>query len=230
MNLKNKIAIVTGVSKGIGLATVKALISKDVTVAGWGRTAPSFVHENFHYIKVDVSSQSEVESAYKDTVGKLGNDVSILINNAGLGVANLFDETTFEDWKQMFDVNVHGIFHCSQKVIPQMKIMDTGHIINIASIAGTTGIEYMSGYCGTKFAVRGISQSMYKELRKFGIKVTSINPGSVKTNFFDDIPQIEANDNMMQPEDIAETIIHVLESSANYHHTEIEVRPLRPKG
>ena len=108
--------------------------------------------------------------------------------------------------------------------------MEMGHIINIASIAATTGIPKMAGYCATKHAVRGISQSMYKELREFGIKVTTIYPGSVKTNFFDNIEAIDANNNMMMPEDIASTILHVLQSPDNYHHVDIEVRPLRPKG
>ena len=105
-----------------------------------------------------------------------------------------------------------------------------GHIVNIASIAGTTGISGMSAYCGSKFAVRGISQSMYKELRDFGIKVSCVLPGSVQTNFFDDIDGMEAHEHMMRAEDIAESIIHLLKTSGNYHPVELEVRPLRPKG
>jgi short-subunit dehydrogenase len=111
-----------------------------------------------------------------------------------------------------------------------MKAQDEGHIVNISSIAGTLGIEQMAGYCGTKFAVRGISQTMYKELRNFGIKVTCIYPGSVKTNFFDKIPTVTVNDNMMMPEDLAATIVHCLKSHPNFHHVDVEVRPLRPLG
>ncbi len=130
----------------------------------------------------------------------------------------------------MFRTNVDSIFYCSKLVIPQMKSMEEGHIVNISSIAGTNGIAGMAGYCGTKHAVRGISHSMFKELRNFGIKVTTIYPGSTNTNFFDEFSSVDSNDNMMRPEDIALTILQVLESSANYLPVDIEVRPLQPKG
>ena len=111
-----------------------------------------------------------------------------------------------------------------------MKSMEEGHIVNISSIAGTNGIAGMAGYCGTKHAVRGISHSMFKELRNFGIKVSTIYPGSTNTNFFDEFSSVDSNNNMMRPEDIALTIIQVLETSANYLPVDIEVRPLQPKG
>jgi hypothetical protein len=142
----------------------------------------------------------------------------------------LFEELPVEQWEEMFNTNVHGLFYCSRVVIPSMKETEESHIINIASIAGSVGIEGMAGYCGTKWAVRGISQSMYKELRKFGIKVSVISPGSVNTHFFDNVQSMQANENMMRPEDIAESILYLLETSANYHPIELEVRPLRPKG
>ena len=88
----------------------------------------------------------------------------------------------------------------------------------------------MAGYCATKYAVMGLSQSLFKELRKYGIKVSTVYPGSTKTNFFDDIKSVDVHDNMMMPEDIAETVIQLLETSANYLPVDIEVRPLRPKG
>lgn len=230
MELKNKTVVVTGVSKGIGLAIVQILIKKGAKVAGWGRTEPDFKHPNFYFFKADMRSRESVEEAYKNTLQAFGEMIRVLINNAGLGYDGLIEEMPVEQWKEMFDVNVHGIFYASRLVIPNMKIADQGHIINMASIAGKTGIEQMSGYCGTKFAVYGISQAMYKELRNFGIKVTCICPGSVKTNFFDNIESVTAHDRMMMPEDIAETIVHVLETAANYHPVEIEVRPLRPFG
>lgn len=230
MELNNKIAIVTGVSKGIGLATVKALLSEGSTVVGWGRTRPDLKDENFHFVQADVRNFKSVEKAYEATVTELGDEIAILINNAGLGYEGYLDEMEMEHWHQMFETNVDGTYYCSKMVIPKMKERDLGHIINISSIAGTTGIPGMSAYVATKHAVRGLSHSMYKELRNFGIKVTCIYPGSVKTNFFDEIDSVQANDNMMMPEDIASTIIHCLKSSGNYHHVDIEVRPLKPKG
>jgi len=108
--------------------------------------------------------------------------------------------------------------------------LEEGHIVNIASIAGITGIEKMAGYCGSKFAVRGISHSLFKEVRNFGIKVTCIYPGSTNTNFFDEFEGVNANENMMRPEDVASSIIHVLNTHPNYHVVDVEMRPLMPKG
>ena len=230
MNLKGKLIIITGVSKGIGLATAKALLETGAIVAGWGRNKPAIDHKNFHFFPTDVQSQNSVEDAFKDTTQQFGADIFGLINNAGIGIAGKFEELPVEDWHSMFRTNVDGIFYCTRLVLPEMKRLESGHIINICSIAGTTGIEEMSGYCATKHAVRGISQSLYKEVRNFGVKVTCIYPGSVQTNFFDNIDSVTANENMMQPEDIASTILHALQSSPNYHHVDIEVRPLMPKG
>ena len=230
MELSNKIAIVTGVSKGIGLATAKLLLENGVKVAGWSRSKPDLTHTNFYFVAVDVGDNDSVNEGYKQTIEHFGSDVSFLINNAGLGYEGLFEEMKDEEWHQMFKTNVDSIFYCSRLVIPQMKKMDAGHIINISSIAGTNGIPGMSGYCGTKHAVRGISHSMFKELRNFGIKVSVIYPGSVNTNFFDDINSVTTSNNMMMPADIASTILHVLTTPPNYHHIDIEVRPLRPKG
>jgi NADP-dependent 3-hydroxy acid dehydrogenase YdfG len=230
MDMKGKLIIITGVSKGIGFATAEVLLKNGAIVAGWGRNVPELANPNFHFFKTDVQSQASVENAFSETTKKLGSEIFGLINNAGLGIAGKLDEMPVEDWNTMFRTNVDGIFHCTRLVLPEMKRQEQGHIINISSIAGLTGIEEMSGYCATKFAVRGISQSLYKEVRNFGVKVTCIYPGSVQTHFFDNFENVTANENMMQPEDIASTILHVLQSPPNYHHVEIEVRPLMPKG
>lgn len=230
MEIKDKVAIVTGASKGIGLATCQLLLDNGMKVAGWSRSMPDINNPNFRFFQVDVSDEEQVKEAYLKTKAAFGNDVHVLINNAGLGFEGAFEEMPTEKWHTMFKVNVDGIFFCSREAIPDMKRIGEAHIINISSIAGTNGIERMAGYCGTKFAVRGISHSMFKELRQSGIKVTCIYPGSTKTNFFDDFTDIQANDNMMMPEDIAETIMHALQSSPNFHHVDIEVRPLKPRG
>jgi len=230
MNLKDKIAIVTGSSKGIGLETAKLLLEKGLQVAGWSRSKTFIDHPNFISVKVDVGNSEDVVRAFGETIQLFGEEISILINNAGLGFEGEFDKLDEEKWHLMFRTNVDSIFYCSKMVIPQMKLLEEGHIVNISSIAGTNGIAGMAGYCGTKHAVRGISHSMFKELRNFGIKVSTIYPGSTNTNFFDEFSSVDSNNNMMMPEDIALTILQVLESSANYLPVDIEVRPLQPKG
>ena len=230
MELAGKKAIVTGASKGIGLATVKALLEAGVHVAGWSRSKPELEHDNFHFFSCDVSKHEEVEAALGKTRAAMGDDISILVNNAGLGFQAAIDEITLEEWHQMFDVNVHGLFYCTRLVVPLMRPLGESHIINISSIAGTNAIETMSGYCATKHAVNAISHSLFKELRNDGIKVTNVMPGSVQTNFFDKIDSVTAHDNMMSADDIAGSIMYVLGTSANYLPADLEVRPLKPKG
>lgn len=228
--LKGKNAIVTGVSKGIGLETVKLLLQSGVKVAGWSRQKPAFEHPDFYFIKADISSWEEVQNAHAESVKCLGSDIHFLINNAGYGVMGAIEDISIEDWKGMFDVNVHGLMYCTKMVVPDMKRMDQGHIINVSSIAGLNGVKNMSGYVATKHAVTGFGHSLMMELRDWGIKVTNIYPGSVQTNFFDDIAAIQANEHMMRPQDIAKTVVELLDTHPNYLPADIELRPLRPKG
>lgn len=230
MELNNQIAVVTGVSKGMGLEVVKQLIEKGTIVAGWGRTAPDFSHDNFHFFTCDVSIENSVENAFQQTIQKLGSDIRILVNNAGFGKAGTFEEMSSEDWRSMFDTNVHGIFYVTKRLVPGMKKADEGHILNVSSIAGLNGVSNLAGYVGTKHAVRGISHSLYMELREFGIKVSTIYPGSTQTHFFDNIEGSQTNENMMRAEDVAQTIIQTLETHPNYFVADVECRPLRPKG
>ncbi|GAA5521392.1 SDR family NAD(P)-dependent oxidoreductase [Aliifodinibius salicampi] len=223
MNLENKTALVTGASRGIGLAITKALLDNGVMVVGWSRTEPKdFHHEHFYHIKADLTQQESVEVAYQQTEELFGGQIHILINNAGLGYKGLMEEMPPEKWRYLFDLNVHGIFYVSRLVIPQMKTHEEGHIINISSGAGTNGIAGMSCYSATKHAVVGISRSLHQELRDFGIKVTCLSPGSVDTGFSD------SNKNKLQPDELAESTIHILQCSQNFHYTDVQVRPLQP--
>lgn len=230
MDLTGKLAVVTGASKGIGLATAQALLQAGAVVAGWSRTKPALEHPNFQHYSCDVRDFNSVQEAYVSTVNRSEMPVSVLINNAGLGIQAALENMELADWQKMMETNVNGLFYCTKLVVPGMKQLQEGHIVNISSIAGTTGIEDMSGYCATKFAVRGLSQSWFKELRPHGIKVTCIYPGSVDTHFFDDIPGMQNARVMMQPKDIASTILHCLQAPPHYHHVDIEVRPLVKAG
>ncbi|MEY2828271.1 MAG: hypothetical protein RIQ33_129 [Bacteroidota bacterium] len=229
MELHNKTAVVTGVSKGIGRATVEALLEKGVKVAGWGRIAPAIVHSNFIFIKCDVRSLDEVAVAYNKTIEKFGEQIDILVNNAGLGYFKMMEDITLDEWEEMFDTNVKGTFICCKAVLPLMQKNKMGHIINISSIAGTQGLPEATGYCATKFAVRGFSQSLFKETRKYNVKVSCVYPGSVKTEFFKNYPSVTLNDDMMMPEDIAASIIHLLQTPENILPVDLELRPMRVK-
>jgi NADP-dependent 3-hydroxy acid dehydrogenase YdfG len=223
MDIQNRTAIVTGASRGIGLAISKALIEEGVTVAGWSRTSPDhFNHEQYHHIKTDLTVENSVDEAFEKTVKKLGDSIPILINNAGMGYRGPMEDMPSVTWRQLFDLNVHGIFYTTKRVIPQMKNTNEGHIINIGSGAGTNGIAGMSCYCGTKHAVVGITESLHQELRDFGVKVSCLSPGSVDTGFS------ESNKNKLLPEDLAASVVHMLKCPKNFHYTDIQVRPLQP--
>ena len=230
MNLTGKTAIVTGASKGIGLATVRVLLEAGAKVAGWSRTKPDFVHEHFRFVEVNMRDYASVENAFEKTVQHFGDQPLVLVNNAGLGFKGKFEELPMDQWHQMFETNVNGIFYATRLVLPGMKQKGEGHIINIASIAGTTGVPQMAGYAGSKHAVKGISHSLYQEVRQEGVKVTCVYPGSVATHFFDGIEGAEASEHMMRPEDVAETILQAIQTHRNFHIVDIEMRPLKPKG
>ncbi|OUJ72667.1 SDR family oxidoreductase [Hymenobacter crusticola] len=230
MDLTGKIAIVTGVSKGIGRATAEALLAKGAIVAGWGRTAPEgLTHERFQFFECDIRNEVSVQEAYVDTQREVGAEVRILVNNAGIGNMGPVDGFSSDDWHAMFDTNVHGVFYCTKVVLPQMKKQGEGHIINVASLAGTAGSPNMAGYCATKFAVRGFSDALFKEVRQDGVRVTCVMPGSVETNFNGAEPGAEPDPHKMQPEDIAATIVHALEAPKATMLSEIQMRPSQPK-
>lgn len=229
MELKGKKAIVTGASRGIGLAIVRALVSKGATVAGWSRKAPEMQHENFRFFEANVGQEAEVETAFAHSLEWLGGEVDILINNAGLGYFALMEKLTAEQWREMFDVNVHGIYYLTARALPGMKARRRGHIVNIASTAGLEAIPEATGYGATKFAVRGLSQSLYREVKKYDIKVTCVYPGSVNTDFFEHYEGITANDTMLHAADLAASIVHLLETPGNFVPLNFEVRPIHPK-
>lgn len=223
MNIQGKTAIITGASKGIGLATAKALINEGVVVACWSRTPPeNFSHSHFHHFETDLMDETSVEESFHKTVEKLGKQIPILVNNAGVGYRGNMEEMSSETWRNLFNLNVHGLFYVTKRVITEMKQLQEGHIINIGSGAGSNGIAGMSCYCGTKHAVIGISESLHLELRDFGIKVSCLSPGSVDTGFS------SSNKNKLKPEDLAKSVIHILKTPQNFHYTNVQVRPLQP--
>jgi NADP-dependent 3-hydroxy acid dehydrogenase YdfG len=230
MDLTGKVAIVTGVSSGIGRATAEALLARGAAVAGWGRKPPEDLdNERFLFFECDVRDEHAVAEAFTNTQRELGLEVHVLVNNAGLGVFGPIDGFKSEDWHAMFDTNVNGLFYCTRAALPQMKKQHAGHIINVASLAATAGTANLAGYCATKYAVRGFSDALFKEVRPEGIRVTCVMPGSVETNFNGAQPGADPDPYKMQPEDIADAIIHALEAPDVTMISEIQLRPANVK-
>jgi len=230
MELKGRLALISGVSSGIGKHTLESLLAKDVKVCGIGRTKPEIENENFLFITTDIRIHDEVKSAIEECKKHFNQDIDILINNAGLGYFANLEDMSLENFDQMFQTNVYGIFYTCRNIIPDMKKNQRGHIINISSVAGLDAYPGVSAYGASKWAVRGMSESLYKECRDDKVKVTCIYPGSVKTEFFNNHPGIQPHDYMLMPEDIADQIIYILESPENFHHINVEIRPLQPRG
>lgn len=229
MQLTDKHIIITGVSRGIGLELSKILTEKGAHVYGWGRNAPKYSNERFHFIKCNVQDENSVNFAATQTLQMSNGRVDGLINNAGLGYFGYLEQQPMDEIKTMIDTNLYGVIYATRSVLGVLKAQGSGHIINISSIAGIEGYSQVSVYCATKYAITGYSEALYKELRDFGVKVTCIHPGSTQTNFFDNVESIKAHDNMLSPAEVAQNICFILESSDNFLTNSIVFRPLQPK-
>ncbi len=232
MNLDDARVIVTGASAGLGLETARLLLERGALVAGWARGEARLreiadaLGDRFTPVVCDVRDDAAVREALETTRRELGH-VDVLVNNAGVGRFGAIDELSKEDWDEMIDTNVTGVFHVTRAVVPLMKERGSGHIVNVASIAGKIGNPELSGYNASKFAVRGLSDALFKELRDSGIKVTAIFPGSIDTDF--SATRSGRSTRRMAPREVAEVITHVLERSDNFLISEVVMRPLRPR-
>jgi NADP-dependent 3-hydroxy acid dehydrogenase YdfG len=235
MDLKDKITIVTGASSGLGKAFSKAFIQKESIVYGLARNGDKLeeIHQDygnrFRPVVMDITDHEAIKDWIEQTFSnKYSPDV--LVNNAGIAFFADVDELTLEQWHSMIDTNLNGTFYMTRNIVPFMKRNENiCHIVNIASIAGQVAGPKMAGYNASKFAIRGFTRAIFKELRDEGIKVTSFCPGSSNTHFFDRIEGIQAHENMLSPSDIAGHLRNIIESPDNFLVDEVVMRPLNPE-
>jgi|SRR5690606_7652728 NADP-dependent 3-hydroxy acid dehydrogenase YdfG len=232
-DIENKVAYITGGTKGIGLGIAKALISNGVKVAISGRSIEAVTkakeelgNENVLALQSDVRNfEDEVQAVEKiiATYGKL----DIVIANAGMGKFAPVDQMSLEDWNLMIETNLTGVFHTLKASVEQLK-ENKGYYISIASLAGTNFFAQGAGYNASKFGVVGFTQAAMLDLRNYDVKCTTIMPGSVTSHFNEHVPN-EADGWKIQPEDLGQMIVDLLKMNPNVLPSKIEVRPTKTK-
>jgi len=190
--MKNKIAIVTGASSGIGAATAELLASSGYKVYGTSRKGAQGAQRPYKMIALDVNSEESIAAALKEVV-EIEGRIDLVVNNAGFGVApGGAEESTIEQTKMIFDTNFFGIVRMTRAVVPYMRKQGEGRIINIGSVLGFIPAPYMATYAATKHAVEGFSESLDHELRTRGIRVSVIEPSYTNTQFEANTIEVDA--------------------------------------
>ncbi|KPD18294.1 short-chain dehydrogenase [Burkholderia sp. ST111] len=183
-----RIFLITGASSGFGRALAKAALAAGNIVIGTVRNHPAKVeieglHANHaHGVLLDVSDFDSIDAAINEVAQRVG-PIDVLVNSAGYGHEGILEESPLEELRRQFDVNVFGAVAMIKAVLPSMRIRRTGHIVNITSMAGLVTFPGISYYCGSKFALEGISEALEQEVRSFGIKVTAVAPGAFRTDW-----------------------------------------------
>lgn len=235
--MANTFAFVTGGTKGIGLGIAEKLLMDDCNVIITGRTKEG-VEEAVMSLKGNFPDKEingyacDVTDGEKlfDIVTQLeseGKTINVVIANAGVGHFGSIEDLTPNQWKETIDVNLTGVFNTIKATMNPLKTSQ-GYFITIASLAGTNFFAGGSAYNASKFGLVGFSQAIMLDLRKYGIKVTTIMPGSVTSYFNGHVPN-ETDDWKIQPEDIGQIVVDLLHMHPRTLPSKIEVRPTQPK-
>jgi 3-oxoacyl-[acyl-carrier protein] reductase len=234
-NIQDKVAFITGGSKGIGLGIAAALLKENMKVAITSRSqqaADKAVEELKRIgkgevigIAADVRNGKAQQKAVEKILQQWGK-LDVLIANAGLGYFGSIETLTIEDWLETMDTNLTGVFHSVKACLEPLK-KSKGYIMTMASLAGTNFFAGGSAYNASKFGLVGFTQAIMLDLRNHGIKVTTIMPGSVATNFNNHEPSPE-DAWKIQPEDIGQMVVDLLKMNPRTLPSKIEVRPSIP--
>ena len=237
MELKNKVALVTGGTKGIGKAIAKALVLAGARVVITARHEDQ-VHEAVESLKkvadpniegfgCDVRQYEQVQTLIRNVHERCGG-LDILVNNAGIGMFGTVAEMEPEDFRAVIETNLLGVYYCCHEAIPHLKRRGGGYIINISSLAGTNAHPTMAAYNASKFGLNGFSEALMQEVRYDHIKVSYIMPGSVNTEFGNDEPS-PSKSWQLQPEDVAEVVMDLLAHPERSLPSRVEIRPSKPR-
>ena len=233
----HQVALVTGATEGIGRATALALGRAGYRVGACARTPGrvAAVVDELHAAGVhaagrpgDVADPGDADAIVRELERQLG-PVDVLINNAGVLIGRRFEELSLEDWDRTMATNVRSLFLMTRRVLPGMRERRRGTIVNVASVAGKVGFVGGTAYAASKHAVLGFSRSLMLEVRREGIRIVAVCPGSVATQMLEHQPLLPANrERILTPEDVAETILHAVRLPGRAVVNEIEIRPTDP--
>ena len=237
------VSIVTGASKGIGLAIARAFVERGMQVAISARNAEELdaaanslpAGDNLLRVQADVRDAADAQRLIDETVRRFGG-VDVLVNNAGVGRFATVAEMSLETWRQVIDTNLSGVFHCCRAAIPEMKRRGAGFIINISSLAGKNPFTGGAAYCASKAGLNAFSEALMQEVRYDNIRVSYVLPGSVSTGFGDRGSSGEVGlstglgaDWKLAPEDVARVVIDLVNHDPRSLPSRVELRPSRPK-
>ena len=234
-SLQNKTALITGGTKGIGLGIAEAMASQGMRIMVTGRNEMEASNISQRLIqlgapdavglKCDVRDYAALEFVTKELL-KRWNQLDVVIANAGVGLFSPIDTMSHELWKEVIDVNLTGVFYTVKATVESLKT-SKGYLITVASLAGTNFFANGAAYNASKFGLVGFTQAVMLDLRKFGVKVTTIMPGSVASYFNAGKPG-ENDAWKIQPEDIGQIVIDLLNMHPRALPSKVEVRPSMP--
>lgn len=234
--LLDKVAVITGASAGIGLATTRLFRSEGAKVVMFARSADKLraleaeLGPEALAVPGDVTVWDDVQRLMAATLDRFGR-IDILVNNAGIGIFAPVVDLDPEDLDRLLAVNLKGPFLCCKAALPAMIRQQSGHIINVSSVAGTTTFPGGAGYCASKWGLEALTQTLIQECKPHKIKVSSINPGSVKTGFGGKGTgpgQNPPKPYSLEPEDVARLITDVAAQPPGVIVNQVIVRPLVP--
>jgi NAD(P)-dependent dehydrogenase (short-subunit alcohol dehydrogenase family) len=231
VTLSGKTAIITGGSRGIGLAIARALVKSDanVVIAGTKQKPLDDAARDLGAKAVasmaNVREYADVERLFETAATRFGG-VDIVINNAGVGVFTPVANMSIEQWHDVIDTNLTGVFYCCRAALPHLRKRGGGWIINISSLAGKNAFPEAAAYCASKSGLNAFSEALMQEVRHDGIRVAYVMPGSVNTNFGGH--QTAGADWKLSPDDVAEVVVDLLGHPARSLPSRVEIRPARP--
>ncbi len=229
--MKNKVALITGGTKGIGLGIAKSFLDEGMKVGITGRdeaktkAVAKSLGENCIGIQADVRDAKAQQHAVQELIAKWGQ-LDVMIANAGVGHFADIEELSIEQWNEVIDVNLTGVFYSTKASLPALK-KSHGYLITIASLAGTNFFAKGAAYNASKFGLVGFSQAVMLDVRDHGVKVSTIMPGSVSTYFNNRTPT-DQDAWKIQPEDIGKLCVDLLKMNPRTLPSKIEVRPSKP--